>query len=354
MITDENGKNYWSMATVADAKTVGDTVSSDACKRCHVNTGGKVFSPYGTLVKAFKYGTDFVAEPYEYTYDTGDGIMATATIAADVHAAAGKTCGGCHFIGDHKVRYGNHNVSWAHDIEDDDFDCGSCHAAAPHKNTDNQLSEQLDGHIDFLACQTCHIRSTGGLVRRDLRNPIEVYGDGHFYEFKDTVAYGVEPEFRWFDGTSGGWEGVFEGPCPIGPRGSKKDYRQGGDSKITAFKRYEALLWFDLFVGQPVPYILKDFFVDGDLVSAANKGMDASGWFDKGAYDFEARRAMGMVIPFPMICALKLDHGVQSGENALGYDLASCNSCHSKETDFWKFLGYSKRELRALQKVRAQ
>jgi len=354
VLTSADGRSYWGPAALEDAKTVGGTISSEACKRCHINSGGKVFSPYGTLSKAFKYGTDFVPEPYELTYDVGDGTQETATIDGDVHAARGVTCADCHAIGDHKVRYGHHNVSWANDVVPDDFNCATCHGDAPHAASDNPNKQALDGHAAYLACQTCHIRSTGGLMKRDMRYPIAPEGDEHFYHFKDEVRYGLAPEYRWFNGTSGGWEGVLEGPCPIGPRGSKQGYRQGDGSKITPFKRYEAMLWFDILVGQPVPYILKDFFVDGDLTAAANKGMDASGWLPPGSppYDFELRRGLGFVFGFPMICGLKLDHGVQTGAKALGYDTQSCNSCHSSDSAFWTYLGYSDRELQQLQQPR--
>ena len=73
-------------------------------------------------------------------------------------------------------------------------------------------------------------------MKRDLREPIEPEGDDHFYTFKDEVHYGVEPEYHWFNGASGGWEAVLEGPCPIGPKGSKLGNIRGDGSKITPFK----------------------------------------------------------------------------------------------------------------------
>ncbi len=76
----DDGSVYWSHATLEDAQTVGDRVTANACKRCHVNTGGKVFSPEGKLVKAYKYGTDYVPESYSFTYDTGNGNEETAII----------------------------------------------------------------------------------------------------------------------------------------------------------------------------------------------------------------------------------------------------------------------------------
>ena len=112
-----------------------------------------------------------------------------------------------------------------------------------------------------------------------------------------------------------------------------------------------------MFVLQPVPYILKDFLVDGDLATAANRGMEESGWLPEGdVYDFELRNRLGIVFKFPMVCPLKIDHGVQTGSNALGYaagdNVQGCNSCHSRDSSFWKYLGYSSLELMQLKKPR--
>jgi len=342
------------MSTLDDAQSVGDKVTVEACKRCHINTGGKVFSPYGTMTHAFKYGIDFVAEPYELTYDSGDGVMETATIDGDVHAAAGITCADCHFDRIHKVRYGQHNVAWGHDITPDTFSCNTagCHPQLPHSASESILYPILDSHTKVLSCQTCHITHTGGLVYRDLRTPMAPLEGKHFYTFDDEVEYGVTPEYRWYNGTSGGWEGVLEGPCPIGPKGSKRGYRRGDGSKISPFKRYQAMVWFDIFVGQPVPYILKDFFVDGDLFAAANKGMEQSGWIPEGMnYNFGLRQGIGIVFGFPMVCPLQISHGIQTGENALGYDVESCTTCHSEGSTFWKYLGYTRRERKKLQNL---
>lgn len=358
VLTDnESGKTYWSLGTLEDARTVGDKVESEACKRCHINSGGKFFSSGGALVRGYKYGNDFVAEPYEFTYDTGLGDEETVTIDGDVHAAAGIRCAECHFIGEHKVRYGRHNVSWGRDTVPDTFDCANCHGMKPHKDSSNDFKDMLDSHVATLACQTCHIPHTGGLMKRDLREPVAPGEGGHFYEFKDEIHYSVTPEYRWFNGTSGSLEAVFEGPCPIGPKGSKQGNRKGDGSKITPFKRYEAFVWYDILVLQPVPYILKYFFVDGDLETAANKGMEASGWIPEGTtYDFTTRRNLGLVFPFPMVCALKADHGVQKGDKVIGYatrdDKQGCNYCHSTDSTFWKYLGYTKAEIRKLQTPR--
>ena len=351
---DNQSRPYWSHASLADAQSVGDNVTAQACKRCHVNSGGKVFSPNGTMSKAFKYGTDYVADSYQLTYDNGQGVQETATIDGDVHATAGIRCAQCHYAGDHKFKYGKHNVSWGRDIVPDTLDCSDCHGSTPHTASTNENKSYLDMHAGFLACQTCHIRHTGGLMHRDLRQPYLVSDESPFYDFKDTVKYGVEPEYRWFNGKSGGWEGVLEGPCPIGPKGSKKGKDSGDGSRITPFKRYEALVWFDLFVLQPVPYVLKYFLVDGDLETAANEGMEASGWLrgNKDQYNFALRRALGIVFSFPMVCELKVDHGIQKGVNALGYDKQGCNTCHSSGSPFWKSLGYTKSELQTLQQPR--
>ncbi|MCK5514928.1 MAG: hypothetical protein KAJ00_10560, partial [Deltaproteobacteria bacterium] len=59
---------------------------------------------------------------------------------------------------------------------------------------------------------------------------------------------------------------------------------------------------------------------------------------------------------FPMICPLKINHGIQTGENALGYatesDVKGCNSCHSPRSSFWKYLSYNPVELLGLKRPR--
>jgi hypothetical protein len=97
--------------------------------------------------------------------------------------------------------------------------------------------------------------------------------------------------------------------------------------------------------------------VDGDLTAAANRGMEASGWIPEGdVYDFELRNRLGIVFKFPMVCALKIDHGVQTGSKALGHaagdNVQGCNACHSQGSSFWKYLGYTPLELMRLKKPR--
>jgi len=91
-----------------------------------------------------------------------------------------------------QFQYGHHNVSWAHDIVPDTFNCASCHTDTPHASSTNQLKDSLDSHTPYIACQTCHIKQTGGLVYRDLTEPIEPVDDAHFYSFNDRVQYGLE------------------------------------------------------------------------------------------------------------------------------------------------------------------
>jgi hypothetical protein len=57
-----------------------------------------------------------------------------------------------------------------------------------------------------------------------------------------------------------------------------------------------------------------------------------------------------------MVCPLKIDHGVQTGSNALGYaagdNLQGCKAGHRRDSSFWKYLGYSSLELMQLKKPR--
>ena len=74
------------------------------------------------------------------------------------------------------------------------FNCSNanCHGTSPHAPPQIIIKIRLDKHTSYLACQTCHITHTGGLMKRDLRYPIPPTGEGHFYEFKDEVHYGVD------------------------------------------------------------------------------------------------------------------------------------------------------------------
>ncbi len=38
-------------------------------------------------------------------------------------------------------------------------------------------------------------------------------------------------------------------------------------------------------------------------------------------------------------------------KKALGYNANSCATCHSEESTFWKYLGYTPRELEQLQNL---
>lgn len=70
------------------------------------------------------------------------------------------TCADWHYIGAHKFQYGQHNVSWADDEVPATFECADCHTENPHQNSSKAYKETLDGHVNYLACKTCHSRES--------------------------------------------------------------------------------------------------------------------------------------------------------------------------------------------------
>lgn len=176
-----------------------------ACMTCHETAGG------GQLIKR---GFAFDAEH-------------------DVHAAKGMTCADCHKAKDHKIPTGFDPNNWANDGVR--IGCADCHGAKPHKDAD------YDAHTAKLACQTCHIPTSGGAVAKDFTRWAKDESTG-FYE-PSTIRRdpaGTKPVYAWFNGN------VRNEPHLIGPKGSRSDPK----SKIFPFKIYEGRAYYDRRTGE--------------------------------------------------------------------------------------------------------
>src|ERR671935_1093320 len=136
------------------------------CMACHESAGG------GQLIKR---GFAFDAEH-------------------DVHAKKGMTCVDCHKAKDHRIPTGFDPNNWANDGVR--VGCSDCHGTKPHKDDD------YDAHVAKIACQTCHIPTTGGAVAKDFTRwaKDEVTG---FWEpttiKRDPSA--TKPVYAWYNGT---------------------------------------------------------------------------------------------------------------------------------------------------------
>lgn len=189
--------------SVEAASAVGKP-SVKNCMTCHESAGG------GPLIKR------------GFAFDA----------AHDAHAAKGMTCVSCHATKDHRIPTGHDPNNWASDGVR--VACSDCHGDAPHRDAD------YDAHTAKIACQTCHIPTTGGAVAKDFTRWTKT--ETGFYE-PATIKRApsdTAPAYAWFDGT------VVNRPHLIGPKGSRTD----GRSRITPFKIYEGRAYYDRKTGQ--------------------------------------------------------------------------------------------------------
>ncbi len=254
-----------------------------ACMTCHETAGG------GTLIKR---GFAFDAEH-------------------DAHAAKGMTCADCHKAKDHKIPTGFDPNNWANDGVR--VACADCHGAKPHKDAD------YDAHVAKIACQTCHIPTSGGAVAKDFTKWSKDAATG-FWE-PSTIKRepsGTKPVYAWFNGS------VRNEPHFIGPKGSRTDPK----SKITPFKIYEGRAYYDRRTGKLLSMDFAQPTATGDTLAGVAS----------------AAKTLGLknVDPVPGWQTIYFANShLVTRQKAL-----SCDRCHTAngQLDF-EALGYSKGEI---------
>ena len=295
---DENGNWVLPGDTSLKAARSAARPTAEACLRCHLNAGGG---------KLYKRGVDFAP--------VADKHAEEAT--GDIHADNGMACVDCHQGEAHRV-YGYAPTLWSRDYEER-LTCESCHTDAPHTNPlINTKHTRLD-------CRTCHIRTTGGLMKRDwtaepVYDPIK-----ELYSPVDEVApaNSVEPIYKWYNGgrlKPGHWPGRFDDP----------------DSRLQPFKLFQATVPVDAESGQPLPLKLGIYFKTGDLERAIQIGAREAGVAFSGTW-----QAKTFQIP------LQLSHGILPADQAL-----SCTDCHvtGGRLDF-QALGYAPEDAAVLASI---
>jgi len=211
------------------------------CMTCHESAGG------GQLIKR------------GFAFDA----------AHDVHAAKEMTCVDCHEAKNHRVPTGFDPNNWANDGVR--LSCVGCHEEKPHNDA------EYDAHTAKIACQTCHILTTGGAVAKDFTKWTKT--ETGFYE-PSTIKRApsdTKPVYAWFNGT------VENKPHFIGPSGARAD----GKSKIYPFKIYQGKAFYDRGTGQLLSMDFAQPTANGDalagVASAAktlglNKIDPVAGW----------------------------------------------------------------------------
>lgn len=272
----------------------------------------------------------------------------------DVHMDAeglNFACTTCHVTKQHLWAGSRYNVM-AHDTDGlgmpgerrDVATCESCHSDSPHDGT-RLVGIKLNGHVDKIACQTCHIPTiarggvatktdwdwrTAGRTRNGEGYKEKNYTQGNgehratYKSIKGTFQYGenLVPYYDWFDGqmlytTIDTRFNPAEGPVEInGFKGSRDD----GISRIWPFKRMHTVQPYDKGNNTMVYMHLwgeddDAYWGNYDFGRAIKVGMERNQIPYSGEYDFVETYSFWPIT-----------HMVAPSEDAL-----SCAECHSRE-----------------------
>jgi octaheme c-type cytochrome (tetrathionate reductase family) len=272
----------------------------------------------------------------------------------DVHMDAeglNFACTTCHVTKQHLWAGSRYNVM-AHDTEGlglpgerrDVATCESCHSDTPHEKTELE-GIKLNGHVDKIACQTCHIPSIarGGvatMVDWDWRtagktkngegfkekNYTQGNGDHRatYKSIKGDFTYGenLTPHYDWFDGqmlytTIDTQFDPVSGPVEVnGFKGSNND----GISRVWPFKRMHTIQPYDKGNNTLVYMHLwgnddDSYWGNYDFGRAIKVGMEKNNIPYSGEYDFVETYSFWPIT-----------HMVAPSEDALG-----CAECHSRD-----------------------
>jgi len=207
-------------SSLAAAESVGESVTSEACLRCHRDA----FS-------GLKRGT-----PFNQTNDA--------------HSAEGLNCVYCHSRSRHKFASGGKTIDlFVRERPYVTISCENCHGQGDHADP------EITSHVSRIACQACHIPETCGLTKvlwgpipdseiaeernvpthagdTDSYEPFREYSPGFDPSNLNALTGAVRPTYRWHDPDNAGlgW-----------PRGN----RFSPGAKLYAFKRIELGLLFD-------------------------------------------------------------------------------------------------------------
>jgi len=277
--------------------------TSEACLRCHYHAGGG---------PAFKRGTDFADD-------------------TDIHAKKGVTCADCHVPRPrkgHGMVRGRDTHLWNYDSFSDEQGCIKCHSGKIHKEP--RYDAEGKGRV---ACVTCHVKTTGGLMARDYTQLKQSKVSGlHLFKSKVTDEHSQPVVYKWWDGTTSE---------KFTPEGSFAD----GKSKLFIFKPFKETIFVDendkrlatknglIFMKGGGPD--KNGNGIGDIYEKAMLIAQKQGTFEWGKMQNPGVKKP----PFAKIITrtefLAVSHGVLPKEKSL-----QCADCHGKNPVIsWKELG---------------
>jgi octaheme c-type cytochrome (tetrathionate reductase family) len=291
---------------IAAAQSVG-TPSRQNCGTCHFSGGGGNAVKHGDLDQSLNFPT------------------------ADVDVHMGELdfqCVDCHQAQEHQIPGQMISISTRTGTN---LACQSCHSNAVHQD------ERITGHLDTVACQTCHIPY--GAVR----DATKMYWDWstagqdwpedpHVYlKIKGSFIYesNFVPEYAWFNGQADRYLlGDPMDPNQITVLNQPLGDINDANARIYPFKIHNANQIYDAgynYLLQPLTAGEGGYWTTFDWQSAAELGAAATGMEYSGEYGFAPTQMYWL-----------LTHMVAPKENSL-----QCQDCHEANGRLdWQALVY--------------
>lgn len=278
------------------------------CLRCHAGSGG---------------GPNFKRGDIEY-------YLSDADYDFDVHMDVDgndMNCIDCHAGADHKIPGPGADIA-GDEMPEKNILCDNpdCHGNAPHKQA------LLNKHAKRVFCTACHIPE---FAKEDATNMKRDWSAGHWDEAKGKYTYAgtfeknVIPAYTWWNGkdvtmqmageaVKTDAEGRIMVAVPVGSR-------QDPNSRIFAFKKYEAVMPVLKDKKWILPIQTGDFYKTGDMDASVREATKELYGIKDAQFDW-----------MPTIHYMGLFHEVTPAYSAL-----RCLDCHGPDTRLdWKALGY--------------
>lgn len=305
--------NYGNPAPGVDLLAAARSVRApgrDNCGTCHFNGGGGNGVKHGDLDESLYYPDQEV----------------------DVHMGANDfLCTDCHWTEDHAIKgrlvVDNYRVDPA-----DQVACATCHGESPHTD------QRLNGHVQAVACQTCHVPTVA------LEDATKTYWDWStagqdlpedhytYLKIKGTFIYeqNLTPTYLWFNGNLdyryllGDRIDPSQPTVMNLPAGSITD----PTARIFPFKLHVARQPYDVlynYLLAPITAGENGYWTNFDWDNAFRLAEPVTGLAYSGEYDFAET-----YMYWPST------HMVQPARNAL-----ACDDCHGPDGRLdWEALGY--------------
>ncbi len=334
LVHDAAGTHWGQDTTLTAALSITKKPATEACLRCHEHA----------YSQDYKRGTPF-------------------TPATDVHAKAGVTCLQCHVPQGHRIPKGmNESDMIANDLPDVTVACSNCHGETPHKGAN---AERLNAHVAKLACQSCHIPETSGIVYENWGLPVKDDANGPISELSKYDAIPSIP------GLYVPTDSIVKGPPSFiwrAPNSADQKNAQNWmalatsnintpGAKIFPVRALTQVMLFDtemkMWQAPGMDFLKADLQMaafpmmlapnrevynkTGDVKAAVDAGMAAMGVKWSGSW---------MPMQVPGTSYISVNHGIKATGTA-------CNACHAPNgiIDF-KALGFPPDRVTALQKNR--